>query len=57
MKKVLKEIMQFQLHSHSLEHKNPDPGGHEIHDFRILLLRHHYNALSLFEFCPRIEKK
>ena len=55
-----KEEEKQLLHFHYMakpQKKNPCPGGHEIYTFGRLFLGHHYYKLSLFEPCPRVEKK
>ena len=39
------------------KHKKLCPSGHEIHNFGIPFLSHHFFTLSLSELCPRLEKK
>ena len=52
VEKILKEIMFFSLHHlYRHLHKNPCPGGHEIHNFGEPFLGHHYHTLSLSNLC------
>ena len=50
-KKIFEEIMHFHYMTYMVrpQHKNPRPVGHEINNFSIHFLGHHYYILSLFD--------
>ena len=58
-KRYFKEIMHFHYMTYMAtpQHKNPDPGGHEIYNFGRPFLGHHYYILGLSDLCLGVEKK